>query len=230
MENKLSTGELLLKKRTSALNKVIVIVSFIVICVTMFFTFFAAIITDGESMQNTIMDRQVCFISRLAYKVERNDIVIIKFGNNPKLIKRVIALDGDSLIFMESENRLYVDLYLKAYGENYYVYCDEPFIKERMRKHVSYYNVSIMPYTADLCDIDTSVQSEKADFINNYAFNIDRGDVFFMGDNRNVSRDSRYYGTCKISEVIAEVIVITNPNGFFQSFLTFLFLRGANNG
>lgn len=230
MKNKLSTGELLLKKRTPALNAVIVIILFIIIVFTLFFTFFSAIITDGESMQNTIMDRQVCFISRIGYKVERNDIVIIKFDKNPTLIKRVIALGGDSLIFMQAENYRFVDLYIKTSGENYYSRCDEPFIKERMRIDAPYYKISVMPYTADLCNIDTSVQSEKTDFINNYAYNVNSGHVFFMGDNRNISRDSRYYGTCKVSNVIAEVVAIAHRNGFLQSILTFLFLRGTNNG
>lgn len=81
----------------------------------------------GASMENTLSDGQRLFVLRQAYigsKSPRcNDIVVVdtdKFGYDKKIIKRVIATEGQSLKIDGSD--VYVD------GKK----IEEPYIKERM--------------------------------------------------------------------------------------------------
>ena len=81
----------------------------------------------GQSMENTLSDGQRLFVFRQAYigeKIpENNDIVVVdtdKFGQPRKIIKRVIAVEGQSIEIKGSS--VYVD------GE----LLKETYIKEEM--------------------------------------------------------------------------------------------------
>lgn len=81
----------------------------------------------GQSMENTLNDGQRLFVFRQAYigeKIpENNDIVVVdtdKFGQPRKIIKRVIAVEGQSIEIKGSS--VYVD------GE----LLKETYIKEEM--------------------------------------------------------------------------------------------------
>lgn len=81
----------------------------------------------GESMENTLSNGQRLFVFRQAYfggkTPENNDIVVVdtdKFGESKKIIKRVIAVEGQSI---------------KIDGSNVYLdgeLLEEPYIKETM--------------------------------------------------------------------------------------------------
>lgn len=81
----------------------------------------------GASMENTLSDGQRLFVLRQAYignkSPKYNDIVVVdtdKFGCDKKIIKRVIATEGQSLKIDGSD--VYVD------GKK----IEEPYIKEKM--------------------------------------------------------------------------------------------------
>lgn len=81
----------------------------------------------GASMENTLEDGQRLFVFRQAYLGEKNpqkdDIIVVdtdKFGENKKIIKRVIAIEGQSLKIDGSD--VYID------GKK----IEEPYIKEPM--------------------------------------------------------------------------------------------------
>lgn len=81
----------------------------------------------GESMENTLENGERLFVLRQAYigeKIPRNnDIVVVntdKFGESKKIIKRVIAVEGQSIKIDGS--KVYLDGKL----------LDEPYIKEEM--------------------------------------------------------------------------------------------------
>lgn len=81
----------------------------------------------GSSMENTLKDGQRLFVFRQAYlggkDPKKDDIIVVntdKFGDNKKIIKRVIATEGQSIRIDGSD--VYID------GEK----IDEPYIKEVM--------------------------------------------------------------------------------------------------
>lgn len=71
---------------------------FALVCVVLVFTFLFRIVgVDGESMQNTLMNHDRLILTRLPYTPERGDIVVINRYTAEPLVKRVIAVEGDTI-------------------------------------------------------------------------------------------------------------------------------------
>ncbi len=72
--------------------------------------------------------------------------------------------------------------------------------------------------------------------VHEITYNIGEGEIFFLGDNREDSLDSRYYGTCKVSDVegvVSEGAIkikeITTPiNNFFIKVKSFFGIKTKN--
>ena len=136
-----------------------------VLLVVFLFTFvFRVVGIEGNSMNNTLFDKDRVVISNFFYEPKAGDIVVISRNYNNDLddtarsaspiIKRVIATAGQTVDIDFERGIVYVD------GEP----LDEPYIKELTHKSGSV----TFPVTVP----------EKS--------------VFVMGDNRNDSLDSRY--------------------------------------
>lgn len=123
-------------------------------------------IVEGPSMENTIFEgEKVVYFKMLSPEVD--DIVIVDTETGSRIIKRVIALEGDTVEI--KDGILYVN------GEK----KEEEYIKEPM--------------------MDT--EYEKIE--------IGEGEIFVMGDNRNVSADSRWYGTFDLDDQYVGKVVLT---------------------
>ncbi len=71
---------------------------FSLICVAVVFTFLFRIVgVDGPSMQYTLMNHDRLILTNLFYKPERGDIVVINRYTQEPLVKRIIAVGGDTL-------------------------------------------------------------------------------------------------------------------------------------
>lgn len=100
-----------------------------VLCVILLFTFVGRTIgVDGSSMVPTLHDQDRLICSRLFYKAEYGDIVVVTKPNsrNEPLIKRVIATGGQTVDIDFDAGIVYVD------GEA----LDEPYIAEPT--HISF--------------------------------------------------------------------------------------------
>ena len=61
-------------------------------------TFIARVMTvEGESMTNTLQNRERIITTSLYGELKRGDIVVIRRENDVPLIKRVIAVAGDTI-------------------------------------------------------------------------------------------------------------------------------------
>jgi len=98
----------------------------IVILIIFLFTFVARVtVVDGESMENTLHDRDIVLTWTLGYTPKQGDVVVLtkESFREQSIIKRVIATEGQTVDIDYNTNTVRVD------G----VVLEEPYIKEAMR-------------------------------------------------------------------------------------------------
>jgi signal peptidase I len=143
------------------------------------------------SMENTLLVGDFLFINRMAYArpvfpveklllpgktPEKGDIVTFKFlqQGGQELVKRVIGTEGDTVEIVDKR----VIVNGKALPDTYVVHSD----------------VSVFPK-------NEASYGEFAKRDNFGPVTVPPGDLFVMGDNRDVSYDSRFWGFLPISAV-----------------------------
>lgn len=114
-------------------------------------------------------------------KIKRNDVVIIKAPDAPGefYIKRVIGLPGDSVAV--KNNELYINGKKTA----------QPYLQ---KSFVDQYTNNGLPFTANFT-LQQILGVSK----------VPKGEYFVLGDNRPVSKDSRYFGFVKQDGVVGVV-------------------------
>ncbi len=202
---------------------------FVTYFVLMYFTYITQI--SGTSMYPTLSDKSYAIMFKTK-NVTYGDIVTIdatdKYDETENIIKRVIGLYGDELIFMYSENtyldgHLTFDLYRRKANESHFVKVDEPYINERMYKNCS----RVIHYNPKITEIDFSSDKWIADYSKlslEYYSNVQKVDkqnyFFFLGDNRIFSNDSRGdYGLQPISKITGKLVSVRDEKDSWSTFL-----------
>jgi signal peptidase I len=150
----------------------------------------------SESMENTLLIGDYLLVDKLRYgggelwdhfmpyrPVQHGDIIVFKYPVDPRqyFVKRVIAVPGDHLRLMK--RRVYVN------G----VPRDEPYVRY----------VGMMPdmfrddfpqLNTPVPDVDAQWWLEMSKLVEDGQLIVPEGSYFVMGDNRDDSRDSRYWG------------------------------------
>ncbi|MBR5307125.1 MAG: signal peptidase I [Clostridia bacterium] len=156
--------------------------------VVLLFTFVFRVVTvDGRSMMNTLHDKEKLIISDMFYSPEIGDVVIISvpeyYGDNP-LVKRVIATGGQT-----------VDIDF----EKWVVTVDGlPVATDAAGNATNESYVNYIP------GADMLTGRHHLNPIS-YPYTVPEGHVFVMGDNRNESADSRYFGAVDERYIIGKV-------------------------
>ena len=143
------------------------------------FVFQAYEIPSG-SMEETIMTGDMVFAEKVSYNfcdVQVGDIVTFTDPNDDSrtLIKRVIAVGGQTVDINDEDGLVYVDGV--ALEEDY---------------------VIGLTYTLSNSDIT-------------FPYTVPEGYIWVMGDNRENSQDSRYFGAVPLSSVEAHAVLIYWP-------------------
>lgn len=172
----------------------------------------------------------IVYVSKFK-KISHSDIIVIESGKTSsgnRIIKRVIALPGDTITFKVTETRyehfqnyFYVDIYLN--GEK----LEENYTKEEQTKIVNNKESSSF-YQFN----NTLVSALDKD--GEFSLTLGNDEYFVMGDNRNIysssdsrdhgSVDSRMFGTVKKDEIVGNVVFIVEyGNNLLQAILKSLF-------
>lgn len=164
----------------------------------------------SRSMENTLLVGDFLLVNKqkfapaghwhwlLPYRpAERGDVIIFHqpMDEGTLLVKRVVATEGDTLRLQAGK----VVLNGQPQRERFAKYTPTP------RNHFrdDFPNLQ----NADP-DTDARWWVELRDSMRNGAVTIPEGDVFAMGDNRNNSRDSRYWGFLPQSNIVGEPLLI----------------------
>jgi signal peptidase I len=132
--------------------------------------------------------------------VHRGDVIVFKFPfqDHPHYVKRVIGLPGDRIKMVDQ--KVYVNDKL----------LNEPYAVHDANAPYDPFLFNFPPANTD--ELLSSMQPEWADEIANYVINgelvVPPGHYFAMGDNRDHSWDSRYWGFVDRNAIMGRPLVI----------------------
>ena len=145
------------------------------------------------SMENTLLPGDMILVNKFIYyftDIKRGDIIVFKYPNDPSkdYIKRVVGLPGDSLELKNGDvyvnDKLYEEKYTKDKA------ADDMILHAHIEKGEGNSIVSVAAQTK---------------------ITVPAGKYFVMGDNRNNSQDSRFWGFLSYSGLKGKALVIYWP-------------------
>lgn len=151
---------------------------------------------DGRSMYPTLKDGEFGFTNVggvLLNGVERGDIVVVTMeenGQKTHWVKRVIGLPGDTVSCVNDV--VYING--KVLDETKYI---DPDYRQSLVDKFGYFNK--VP-NADNTNVEDFEEVKLKD-----------GEYYVMGDNRPYSKDSRYVGPVKKSQIFAKKMLVLLP-------------------
>ena len=159
---------------------------------------------DGTSMQNTLQNGDFLLASKISYIVgnpARGDIVIINPPHDcgptaSDYVKRIVGMPGDNLEIDTATSPF--TLLVQPGGTGPWNVVHEPYLPGPWL-----FNISPAP-------------GVRADAVGR-VLHIPAGDYFVMGDNRNESCDSRYFGLVPRRDILAKAILRIWPFSRFGS-------------
>jgi len=175
------------------------------------------------SMQPTLKPGDFIFSSRVAYGVqlpftqkkidvvlpERGDLVVFSYSSQPEVnyVKRVVGLPGDRVQI--KKGRLLLNEEALAYERVKNDEVDNPNpevfeVFEERHSRNSGQNVGSKSEQGSWRVIFQKHDEDK-DF---GPIVVPPGEVFMLGDNRDASDDSRYWGTVQASQILGKVVFI----------------------
>lgn len=151
---------------------------------------------DGKSMYPTLKDGEFGFTNVggvLLNGVERGDVVVVTMeedGQKTHWVKRVIGLPGDTVTCVNDV----VFINGKVLDETQYI---DPDYRQSCVDKFGYFNKVPNEDNTDVKDFDE--------------VKLDNDEYFVMGDNRPYSKDSRYVGPVKKSQLFAKNMLVLLP-------------------
>jgi signal peptidase I len=177
----------------------------------------ATVIPTG-SMEQTILIGDHVFLNKLLYgprfpytslrvppfkRIHRQEIIAFRYPRNPSVmfVKRVIGLGGD--VVRISNKQVFVNG--QALKEPYAQYQSYSMMTLRDNFPPSLDELETLPA---MWGLDPNWAREMPGFIRNDGLLVPQGYLFAMGDNRDNSSDSRFWGFVPESNVVGEPLFV----------------------
>ena len=128
---------------------------------------------------------------------ERGDIVVFRYPGNEKInfIKRVVGIPGDTVRY-ENKNLYVNNIKYKKVKENEHMYLNDFFREE------------LDIFTESNKTKSYNVLNDNMSPSNDDTFKVPKGKYFVMGDNRDHSSDSRYWGFVPNENLVGKAFLI----------------------
>lgn len=157
---------------------------------------FVTYTVKGDSMDPTLKDGEKVIVNKIGYtvgKIDKGDVLVFHADNKSDYVKRVVGTAGDTVEYKNDQ--------LIVNGKN----IEEPYLESNK-----------LAKTNVLLTENFSVK----DLVNTNGKNtIPKGKLLVLGDNREVSKDSRYFGLINEDQVVGEVALRYWPfNKFHYNF------------
>lgn len=176
---------------------VIAVILIVILIIAIIFTqIYSFSFVQGNSMLGTVKDGDyvICVNTN---DVEYHDIVIADTGEGRFIIKRVVGMPGDRLLFKVDESNEVV-LWIDS-GDGFVAIDESAYINNgyMTRRGFEYKGNRIKLYDG-IGNVEDCILSLGDD------------EYFLMGDNRDASTDSRAYGPFAKSDIVSKVDRIVN--------------------
>lgn len=155
------------------------------LAVLLLFIFFVRQVrVDGPSMENTLKDGERLILSHLDYDPKFDDVVVLysELCGDELIVKRVIGVEGDRIVVDYNNDRVTVNDEIISNENNKEVMADRSYFDEN-------------------CRVSDGV----------YEYEVPENCIFVMGDNRNVSYDSRSIGFIDMDDVWGKAVFRIYP-------------------
>jgi signal peptidase I len=163
----------------------------------------------SESMERTLLVGDFLLVNKQVYaprgglagewmpyrEVERGDIIVFHHPQYPYLVKRVVGLPGDRLRIQNG--RVLVNGI--ALDEPYAAF--EPAARDPFRD-----DFPAAVYTDP--EVDPAWWKQMQSLVSNGELVVPKGEYFVLGDNRNHSKDSRFWGFVARQQIVARPLFI----------------------
>ena len=182
-----------------------------IILITTFF--FKHSVVDGSSMESTLYGSDHLIISDFLYEPKQYDIVVIddKTSHDAPMVKRVIATEGQTVRLVK---RMIPEL---SFKDDYYYVVDVYVDGEPIRDDIAHYsgsdNVIIDCINEDHVLVEYGENEEY--FI--FEYTVPENEIYVLGDHRNMSKDSRMFGSVKVDTILGKVLFRIFPFDQFGS-------------
>ncbi len=207
------------------------LVEFAIIVIAVLFiraTFVQAFNIPSASMQPTLLIGDFILVNKLVYKISeprKGDIIVFKYPVNPTLdyIKRVIAGPGDLVEFEEFyDERAGIKIYRlrvngreyplryvtvrKFKGRPYYEFEEDIPLNGKVIHHKVWYSSYPTKFAGLVSYEEWECMKEEHGLC--VKFRVPEDHYFVMGDNRDNSEDSRFWGFVPKENVVGKAFVI----------------------